>query len=85
MLVIDRKKGGLIMADTYSVSLSELVREFDLQVEYAASDYDAIRLTVADVSRPGLQLAGFFDHFEPMRLQIMGTVFHITHAFANHG
>ena len=62
------------MADTYSVSLSVLVREFDLQIEYAASDYDAIRLTVADVSRPGLQLAGFFDHFEPMRLQIMGNV-----------
>ena len=62
------------MADTYFVSLSELVREFDLQIEYAASDYDSIRLTVADVSRPGLQLAGFFDHFEPMRLQIMGNV-----------
>ena len=27
-----------------------------------------------DVSRPGLQLAGFFDHFEPMRIQVLGNV-----------
>jgi len=27
---------------------------------------------VADVARPGLQLTGYFDHFEPMRLQILG-------------
>ena len=26
------------------------------------------------MSRPGLQLAGFFDHFEPMRLQVLGNV-----------
>jgi HPr kinase/phosphorylase len=26
------------------------------------------------VARPGLQLAGYFDHFEPMRLQVMGNV-----------
>lgn len=32
------------------------------------------RLTVADVARPGLQLAGYFDHFEPMRLQVIGNV-----------
>jgi len=26
------------------------------------------------VSRPGLQLTGYFDHFEPMRLQVLGNV-----------
>ena len=62
------------MIDTYSVALKELVKEFDLQIEYAATDYDLIRLTVPDLSRPGLQLAGYFDHFEPMRLQVMGNV-----------
>ena len=60
------------MIDTYSVPLSTLVKEFKLETEYAANDFDTIRLTVEDVSRPGLQLAGFFDHFEPMRLQVMG-------------
>ena len=62
------------MIDTYSVPLKDLVKRFDLKIEYAATDYDSIRLTVPDVSRPGLQLAGYFDHFEPMRLQLMGNV-----------
>ena len=60
------------MIDTYSVPLSTLVKEFKLEQEYTSTDFDTIRLTVEDVSRPGLQLAGFFDHFEPMRLQVMG-------------
>ena len=62
------------MTDTYSVLLSTLVKEFNLQVEYASTDYKSIRLTVEDVGRPGLQLTGYFDHFEPMRLQVMGNV-----------
>ena len=62
------------MIDTYSVALKELVKEFGLQIEYAATDYDSVRLTVPDLSRPGLQLAGYFDHFEPVRLQVMGNV-----------
>ena len=62
------------MIDTYSVPLSKLVKEFDLQIEFASSDYDEIRLTVEDVSRPGIQLAGYFDHFDPMRLQVLGNV-----------
>lgn len=62
------------MADIYSLPLKTLVEEFDLQVEYASTDYASIRMTVADVARPGLLLAGFFDHFEPQRLQVLGNV-----------
>ena len=62
------------MIDTYSVLLTTLVKEFNLEVAFAATDYESIRLTVEDVARPGLQLAGYFDHFEPMRLQVMGNV-----------
>ena len=58
----------------YSVSLTTLVEEFNLEVAFAATDYEKIRLTVADVGRPGLPLTGYFDHFEPMRLQVMGNV-----------
>ena len=60
------------MIDTYSVALTTLVRDFGLQIAHAAEDYESIRLTVEDVARPGLQLAGYFDHFEPMRLQVLG-------------
>ena len=62
------------MYDTHSVPLTTLVKEFHLEVLYAASDYEKICLTVVDVARPGLQLAGYYDHFEPMRLQVMGNV-----------
>ena len=62
------------MIDTYSVPLKQLVEEFHLEIAYASTDYSSIRITVEDVARPGLQLAGFFDHYEPMRLQVMGNV-----------
>ncbi len=62
------------MYDIHSVQLTTLVRDMGLDVAYASSDYEKIRITVEDVARPGLQLAGYYDHFEPMRLQIMGNV-----------
>ena len=62
------------MFDIHSVLLTTVVEEFGLEVVYAATDYEQIRLTVVDVARPGLQLAGYYDHFEPMRLQVMGNV-----------
>lgn len=62
------------MPDTYSVPLTTLVREFHLEPAFLSTDYESIRVTVEDVARPGLQLAGYFDHFEPMRLQLMGNV-----------
>ena len=62
------------MHHVYSVSLTKLAEEFDLKPLYKSTDFDRIRITVDDVSRPGLQLAGFFDHFEPMRLQVLGNV-----------
>ena len=62
------------MFHVYSVPLTTLVKEFELEVANQSSDYENIQLTVADVARPGMQLAGYFDHFEPMRLQVMGNV-----------
>ena len=62
------------MIDTYSVLLSKLVQDFGLEVFYASTDYESIKLTVEDLARPGLPLAGYFDHYDPMRLQVMGNV-----------
>ena len=56
----------------YSVPLKGIVEEFHLEIVFEATDFAAVRLTVEDVARPGLQLAGYFDHFEPMRLQVLG-------------
>ena len=62
------------MEELYSIPLARLVEEFQLQFIYKASDFDSVRLTVEDVSRPGIQLAGFFDYFERLRLQVLGKV-----------
>ena len=62
------------MAETYSVPLSKVVSQFDLKVACQSTDYEKIQITVADVARPGLQIAGYYDHFEPMRLQVFGNV-----------
>ena len=62
------------MFDIHSVPLTTIVEKFGFQVAYQATDYEKVCLTVADVARPGLQLAGYYDHFEPMRLQILGNV-----------
>lgn len=60
------------MVETYGISLATLAKEFHLDIEYESSNFSGIRLTVEDISRPGLSLAGYFEHFEPMRLQIFG-------------
>ena len=62
------------MIDTHSIALTSIVREFDLQVVHASTDYESVRITVEDISRPGIQLSGYFDHFDPVRLQVMGNV-----------
>ncbi|MBE6947389.1 MAG: HPr(Ser) kinase/phosphatase [Ruminococcaceae bacterium] len=62
------------MSDANHVALTRLVEEFHLNVAFRSTDYESVQLTVEDVARPSLQLAGYFDHFEPMRLQVMGNV-----------
>lgn len=62
------------MTEICGVPLKTMVKDFAMEVVFAASDYDRIQLTVEDISRPGLQIAGYMDHFEPMRLQVIGNV-----------
>ena len=62
------------MNQMHSVLLKDLVNEFSLEIVHQATDFDRVQLLVEDVSRPGLQLAGYFYHFEPMRLQVMGNM-----------
>ena len=62
------------MTEIYSVLLSTVVKDLNLQVEFASTDFEKICLTVEDISRPGMQITGYFDHFEPKRLQVLGNV-----------
>lgn len=58
----------------FSIELSVVAEEFQLEKLYESSDYENVLVSTADVNRPGLQLVGFFDHFDPQRIQIMGKV-----------
>lgn len=58
----------------HTVPLTHLVEEFKLIPVHKSSDFEKIQITVEDVNRPGMQLSGFYDHFEPCRLQIIGLV-----------
>lgn len=58
----------------FGVSLKDLIQEFNLEVIYGPDGFEKVEITRDDVSRPGLQLAGFFDFFDPNRIQVMGKV-----------
>lgn len=55
-----------------SVKVKDIVDKFQMEVIFEGSDYETEILTITDVNRPGLQFVGFFDYFDPRRLQIIG-------------
>ena len=62
------------MRSKYSVKLKTVVEEHHLQPLHTSKDYETALLTTADVNRPALQLAGFYNYFDPHRLQMIGHV-----------
>ncbi len=52
--------------------LKKIVEVFELEVLHKAPDFDTQTVVISDVNRPALQLVGFYDYFDPMRLQILG-------------
>lgn len=62
------------MSSRYSVKLSTLVDIFDLTKVYTPPQYEEVQIVTPDLNRPGMQLVGFFSHFDNERLQLMGTV-----------
>lgn len=57
-----------------SVSLQNVVEKMNLKNLTPEIEVKGRKITVPDVNRPALQLAGFFDHFESERVQIIGYV-----------
>ena len=62
------------MEPRYSVKLSQLVEEFGLKKVYTPPNFESVRIVTPDLNRPGMQLVGFFSHFDNERIQLMGTV-----------
>ncbi len=62
------------MQNTGMVSLQDIIDDFDMKVIASNKKMDEIMISVADVTRPGLQLSGYFKHFGPDRIQIIGNM-----------
>ena len=60
------------MAEKFTVALSKIIDEFKLEVIHMPSEAAEILIDENDVTRPGLQLMGFYEYFKPERIQIIG-------------
>lgn len=62
------------MKSAEKVSVTELIKKENLRNLTPEIDTDQVYMTIPDVNRPALQLAGFFDQFDSERVQIIGNV-----------
>ena len=60
------------MEQERSYRLSKLTEELRAEIIYPSKDFEDVLIFTGDVHRPGLQLADFYDHFEPTRVQLIG-------------
>lgn len=63
------------MSVVYTVPLKEVIREFQLEEIFLPEGSDTL-VSRSDLNRPGLALAGFFGHFDPERIQLIGRCEH---------
>lgn len=57
-----------------SVSLQRVIDKMKLENLTPEIVVDKIKITQPDINRPALQIAGYFEHFDAARLQIIGFV-----------
>ncbi len=60
------------MANQYAVSLDDIIKEFSLDIICGYQPGDSVMVELPDINRPGLQLAGYYDYFDPQRIQLLG-------------
>ncbi len=58
------------MQEKYTVKLTKIINEFNLESLYLP-DGDVL-IDSADINRPGLPISGFFEYYDPNRIQIIG-------------
>ena len=57
-----------------TVKLTKLVEKMNLKDLTPEIDLEEKEISVPDINRPALQLTGYFDHFDSVRVQIIGYV-----------
>ncbi|MGT2785007.1 HPr(Ser) kinase/phosphatase [Streptococcus merionis] len=54
------------------VTVKELVEKVRLKVVYGTDELLSKEITTSDISRPGLEMTGYFDYYAPERIQLIG-------------
>ena len=57
-----------------SISLLKIIEKMKLENLTPEIELEGIKINQPDINRPALQLAGYFEHYEASRLQIIGFV-----------
>jgi HPr kinase/phosphorylase len=55
------------------VTLKDLVEDLGLEKIHLSDDFETVRIYTTDISRPGLQLTGYYEKFVPERVQVIGS------------
>lgn len=58
----------------FKIHLTKVIDEFSLEKIYSSTDIDDVTIVTTEINRPALQIAGFYDYFDPKRLQVIGKV-----------
>lgn len=56
------------------LKVDQIIEKMELKVLIPDIDTSEKTVTIPDINRPALQLAGFFDHFDSERVQVIGRV-----------
>ncbi len=63
------------MSETvFTIPLTKVIDEFSCEKLYEADNIDEVLIRTSDVNRPALQIVGYYDYFDPNRIQVMGKV-----------
>lgn len=60
------------MSSTFSVSLSQIIKEMSLETLYMPNDPDTVMVSSSQVNRPGVELTGFFEFYDNTRILVCG-------------
>lgn len=55
-----------------TVKIKDLLKKVRLNVVYGDEKMLEREITTSDISRPGLEMTGYFDYYTPERIQLMG-------------
>lgn len=60
------------MKEKYTIALSKIVDEFKFEVLVRPDNFEEVLIETPEVNRPGLALAGFYEVFDKVRIQLVG-------------